>query len=373
VRSDPESSRDRAAGPARGIAGRSHRLAVLTGGLLDDDNAKTAHGILRYADREVVAVVDERFAGRVACDVVPYARRATPVVATVAEAAAHGATTLVIGVAPLGGRLAPEWRAAVLEALARGMDVEAGLHAVLADDPELARAAREAGRVLRDLRAAPADLDVPAGPDRRPAVRVVHAVGSDCAIGKMSVTLELDAAARRRGLASVFVPTGQTGVAIAGWGIAVDHVISDFVAGAAARLVEQGAQRGDLLFVEGQGALTHPAYSGVTLGLLHGTLPDVLVLCHRAGATHNGDYGGLPIPPLADLVAAYESAAGWVRPATVAAVALNTRGLDDAAARAAVEEAAELTGRPADDPVRFGADALLGAVLDALVAGSPTA
>jgi uncharacterized NAD-dependent epimerase/dehydratase family protein len=339
------------------------RLAVLTGGLLDDANAKTAHGILRYAERDVVAVVDERFAGLRACDVVPYARRATPVVATVAEAAALGAGTLVIGVAPLGGRLTVEWRAGILDALARGMDVEAGLHSILADDPELVSAARAAGAALRDLRAVPGDLDVPPGPGSRPDVRVVHSVGSDCAIGKMSVTLELDAAARARGLSSVFVPTGQAGVAIAGWGIAVDHVISDFVAGAGTRLVEQGAQRGDLLFVEGQGALTHPAYSGVTLGLLHGTLPDVLVLCHRAGATRNGDYADVPLLPLSELAALYESAAAWVRPARVAAVALNTHGLDEAAARAAIDEAVELTGRPAGDPVRFGADGLLDAVM----------
>ena len=118
----------------------------------------------------------------------------------------------------------------------------------------------------------------------------------------MSVTLELDAAARARGLESAFVATGQTGIAIAGWGIAVDHVISDFVAGAAARLVEEGAARAPLLFVEGQGSLGHPAYSGVTLGLLHGCRPDVLVLCHRAGATEIDDYPGVPIPPLTELV-----------------------------------------------------------------------
>ena len=342
------------------------RLAVLTGGLLDQPYAKTGHGILRYGEREVAAVVDERFAGARADAVVPYARRPVPVVATVAEAAALGATRLVIGVAPLGGALTPAWRAAVLDAIGRGMDVEAGLHAVLADDPELAGAAARSGVELRDLRAVPGDLSVPPGLSGRPPVRVVHSVGSDCAIGKMSVTLELDRAARARGERSVFVPTGQTGVAIAGWGIAVDHVISDFVAGAAARLVAQGAERGDLLLVEGQGALTHPAYSGVTLGLLHGALPDVLVLCHRAGAQVNGDYPESPLRPLDELVGLYEQAAAWVRPAVVAGLALNTAGLDDAAARAAVEDAAALTGLPATDPVRLGAEPLLDAVLAAL-------
>jgi uncharacterized NAD-dependent epimerase/dehydratase family protein len=179
----------------------------------------------------------------------------------------------------------------------------------------------------------------------------------------MSVTLELDAVARARGLDSAFVATGQTGIAIYGWGIAVDHVISDFVAGAAARLVEEGAARAPLLFVEGQGALGHPAYSGVTLGLLHGCLPDALVLCHRAGATHLEDYAETSIPSLPELVALYEAAVGWVRPARVAAIALNTRGLDDAAALAAITSAWDLTGLPTTDPVRFGAEPLLDAVV----------
>jgi uncharacterized NAD-dependent epimerase/dehydratase family protein len=235
------------------------------------------------------------------------------------------------------------------------MALEAGLHTVLSDDPELA------GAQVRDLRAAPADLSVPSG--ERPDVRVVHTLGSDCAIGKMSVTLELDALARARGLRSAFVATGQTGIAITGWGIAVDHVISDFVAGAAARLVQEGAARADLLFVEGQGALGHPAYSGVTLGLLHGCMPDALILCHRAGATRNDDYPWLPIPPLAELVVRCEEAAAWVRPAKVSAVALNTRGLSDEDARAAIAASEDETGLPAGDPVRFDGGAMLDAVL----------
>ena len=338
------------------------RLALFTGGQFADSHAKTAHGILRYADREVVAVVDAAQAGRNAADVVPYVRRAVPVVGSIAEAVELGANVLVIGVAPFGGALTPEWRAALLDAMLAGLHVEAGLHTVLSDDPELAEAAAAAGVELRDLRAAPPGLSVPPGPAKRPDVRVVHTVGSDCAIGKMSVTLELDAAARARGLESAFVATGQTGIAISGWGIAVDHVISDFIAGAAARLVEEGAQRAPLLFVEGQGALQHPAYSRVTLGLLHGCLPDALVLCHRAGATVLDDYHETAILPLPELVRLYEGAMSWIRPARVSALALNTRGLDDDQARAAIAAASEETGLPATDPVRFGADALLDAV-----------
>jgi uncharacterized NAD-dependent epimerase/dehydratase family protein len=180
------------------------------------------------------------------------------------------------------------------------------------------------------------------------------------------VTLELDRAARERGLRSVFVPTGQTGVAIAGWGIAVDHVISDYVAGAGERLVHEGAERGDLLFVEGQGALFHPAYSGVTLGLLHGSAPDLLVLVHKPNATHNRNYPYLPIPPLNELIAAYEAATLHVRPARVAALALNTSDLTEDEARTAIAQAERETGLTGDDVVRFGADRVLDAVLSAL-------
>jgi uncharacterized NAD-dependent epimerase/dehydratase family protein len=164
----------------------------------------------------------------------------------------------------------------------------------------------------------------------------------------------------------VFVPTGQTGIAIAGWGIAVDAVVSDFLAGAAERLVVEGRERGgDLLLVEGQGSLVHPAYSGVTLGLFHGSAPHVLVLCHRAGTTEVEGYPGHPLPSLTELVALHEQASLPRRPARVAAVALNTASLDDAAATAAVATAHEETGLPTADPVRHGADPLLDAVLDA--------
>jgi uncharacterized NAD-dependent epimerase/dehydratase family protein len=342
------------------------RLAVLTEGLFDDHHAKTAHGVIRYGTREVVAVIDSSQAGRTASEVVPFCEKPVPIVATVAEAADRGATTMLIGIAPTGGRLDPSLRSLVLEAIDRGLNIEAGLHTILADDPEFSAAAERHGVHLRDLRLPPADLGVPRGPNERaPGVRVVHSVGSDVAIGKKAVTVELDAAARARGLKSVYVPTGQTGIAIAGWGIAVDHVLSDYVSGAAERLVDEGAERGDLLFVEGQGSLFHPAYSAVTLGLLHGSSPDLLVLAHRADATHFEGYPDIPLPSLPELIEAYEMACRPLRPVRVAAVALNTSRLSDDEARAAVERTEEETGLPADDLVRFGADRVLDAVLRA--------
>jgi uncharacterized NAD-dependent epimerase/dehydratase family protein len=236
---------------------------------------------------------------------------------------------------------------------------------MLADDPELRPLADQAGVELRDLRRPPPGLDCATGANLEVDARIVLTVGSDCAIGKMTVSLELDRVARERGLASVFVPTGQTGIAIAGWGIAVDAVVSDFLSGAAEQLVLEGRRRGgELLLVEGQGSLIHPAYSGVTLGLYHGSVPHVLVLCHRAGATEIEGSPGHPIPPLRELVELHERVALPRRPSRVAAVAVNTAGLDESAAAEAVAAAAEDAGLPACDPVRDGAEPLLEAVLE---------
>jgi uncharacterized NAD-dependent epimerase/dehydratase family protein len=351
----------------------SEKLAIFAEGLFDQHSGKTAHGVIRYGTRDVICVVDSKQAGRTAVDVEPFCLHPVPVVATVREAIDRGATTLLIGVAPTGGKLDPAWRPALLEAIDAGLGLEAGLHSELSADPELCAAAERAGVQLRDLRAAPPDLGVPKGPYARPdSLHVVHSVGSDTVIGKKVVTLELDRAARGRGERSVYVPTGQTGVAIAGWGIAVDHVIADYVAGAGERLVLEGAERGDLLFVEGQGALFHPAYSGVTLGLLHGSAPDHLILVHKVGAESIRNYPDLPIPPLPELIAAYELVTTRVRPAKVVAIALNTSELDETGACAAVEAAQEETGLTADDVVRYGAERVLDAVLAAPRPGAPT-
>jgi uncharacterized NAD-dependent epimerase/dehydratase family protein len=290
------------------------------------------------------------------------------VVGTVDEALPLEPTTALVGVVTQGGRFPPEWMELLRACIEHGLDIENGLHVFLADDPELLELAAERGVELRDLRRPPAGLSTATGANLGVDATIVLTVGSDCAIGKMTVSLELDLEARRRGVLSVFVPTGQTGIAIAGWGIAVDAVVADFVAGAAERLVVEGRERGgELLWVEGQGSLLHPVYSGVALGLYHGSVPHLLVLCHEPGRTEIEGAGGgpHPIPPLGELVELHERLALPARPARVAAVALNTRALGEEEARAAVAAAEEATGLPADDPVRFGVAKLVDAVLAA--------
>ena len=245
-----------------------------------------------------------------------------------------------------------------------GLDLDSGLHEFISDDPELSGLARENGVELRDLRKPPPELSVPTGENLQVPAKIVLTVGSDCAIGKKTVAVELDLAARNRGLKSVFVPTGQTGIAIAGWGIAIDAVVADFLAGAAEQLVVEGSQRGgELLWVEGQGSLAHPAYSGVTMGLIHGSAPHAYVFVHKARATHVEGYPDHPLPDLSELIELHERVSLRLRPARVAAVALHTGGLDEDDARAEIARVAAETGLTTDDPVRFGADTLLDAVL----------
>jgi uncharacterized NAD-dependent epimerase/dehydratase family protein len=316
-------------------------------------------GVLRYRRDAVVAILDsERAQGET--------EHGAPVVRTVEEALAFNPNTALVGVATQGGRFPPAWIEILKTCIANGLHVENGLHVFLANDPELRRLAARHEVELRDLRRPPHDLSTATGANLDVPATIVLTVGSDCAIGKMTVSLELDLEARARGVRSVFVPTGQTGIAIAGWGISVDAVVADFIAGAAERLVVEGGERGgELLWVEGQGAILHPIYSGVTLGLYHGSVPHHLVLCHEAGRTHIEGAGGgpHPIPPLSELVELHERLALPVRPAKVVAVALNTRLLDEPAARAAIAAAEEETGLPAGDPVRFGASKLADAVL----------
>jgi uncharacterized NAD-dependent epimerase/dehydratase family protein len=341
----------------------SIRYLLLAEGFSGDPNyGKTMRGVLRYRRDDVAAVLDStRGAGETEDGV--------PVVASVEEALPLGPTTALVGVATQGGRFPPEWIALLRSCVEHGLDVENGLHVFLADDPELRQLAEERGVELRDLRRPPVELSTATGENLAVDATIVLTVGSDCAIGKMTVSLELDLEARRRGVRSLFVPTGQTGIAIAGWGIAVDAVVADFVAGAAEQLVVEGRARGgELLWVEGQGSLLHPVYSGVALGLYHGSVPHLLVLCHEPGRTEIEGAGGgpHPIPPLRELVELHERLALPARRARVAAVALNTRDLGDDEARAAVAAAEEETGLPADDPVRFGAAKLVDAVLAAV-------
>lgn len=282
-----------------------------------------------------------------------------PIVASLEAALAFEPSALLVGVAPPGGALPPDWRATIRAAIEAGLDIVSGLHQILGEDVEFAAAAVARGTAIVDVRVPPPPHLFGGKASGIPSF-VSLTVGSDCAVGKMTASLELTRAASAAGRDARFLATGQTGILIAGSGVPVDRTISDFTSGAVEELVLANADA-ELLFVEGQGAINHPAFAAVTLGLLYGAAPDALILVHLATRTHMDDYG-TPLLSLPRLIELYEDLCATVKPARVTGIALNTYGLDDERARRAIDDAAALTGLPCDDVVRFGPQALYAAM-----------
>lgn len=342
------------------------RIAILAEGAFSTLYAKTALGVLRYGTDANVAVIDSTCAGKTADEVIGGGVGVgVPIVASVEEALKYEPDTLLIGIAPIGGKLPDAWRPGLLRALAAKLDIISGLHHFLNEDPELSAAAKASGATIWDVRRPPDALAqrIREGTPHRAGSHTVYFCGSDCDVGKMTVAFEVTREAQRRGLSAGFAATGQTGIMISGEGIPVDRFISDFVSGGVEGLTLDFTNRYDWTFVEGQGSLTHPAYSAVTLGLLHGCAPDLLILCHEAGRKAVYGYPDFPILPLPRVRQIYEEAAGWLKPAPVVGVALNTRHLSDEEARAAIAETAQELGLPTTDPVRYGASPLVDALL----------
>lgn len=322
---------------------------VLADGYLTTRNAKTAHGVIRYSSDPIAAVIDRDHSGESLADVMPELGRDAPIVSSVSGALPYGPTSLLLGVATPGGWMPDHWREWTIEAIANGLEIVNGLHRFLRDDPEFVTLAEQHGAYLWDVRDPPSDVPLFSGKNLDDPRRVVLTVGSDCAVGKMTVTLELVEAAKVAGRKAEFIATGQTGILIAGRGIAVDRVISDFTSGAAEKLISDSDPDSDVLVVEGQGSLWHPAYAGVTLGLLHGSAPEVMVLCHQPGRTAIEEPPYTRLPALGHMIEAYEQAASLLRPASVAAVAVNCRGLTAAERGRTLKEVEDETGLPAGD------------------------
>jgi uncharacterized NAD-dependent epimerase/dehydratase family protein len=339
------------------------RFLILADGLFAPRTSKTANSCIRYAPDKVVAVLDPTKAGRTVQDVLGFGG-AMPIVGSFDEGLAHAPNALLVGIAPQGGRLPDSWRAVIRAALQHKMDVWSGLHTFLGDDEEFAALARDHGVTIRDLRKPPRDIPVATGRVREVAATVILTVGVDCNIGKMTAQLQLRDALRERGLNTAFVPTGQTGILIEGWGISVDAVIADFIAGAAERLVLEAAESDpDIILVEGQGSLIHPGYSGVTYGLMHGSLPHAMIMCGQPSRTEITNNPWVTIPPLSELIRMHEMVLAPLRPSPVIGISLNTFDLTAGDARAAIDEASRDTGLAATDPVRFDSVPLIEAIV----------
>lgn len=276
-------------------------------------------------------------------------------------AAARGAGSLVLGVAPIGGQIPAAWHDALIAAARAGLDIVSGMHMSLADIPRLAEAAQASGVRLIDVRVPPRDIPIATG--RKRSGKRLLTVGTDCALGKKYTALALTGALRSAGAAVDFRPTGQTGIIIAGSGIPMDAVVSDFIAGAAETLSPDATEE-HWDVIEGQGAIHHPAFAGVTLGLIHGSQPDVLVLCHEPGRHHFHSFPDFPLRSLRAVADACLDAARVTNPsARLGAVSLNTSRLDDAACARALERASEELGVPAFDPMRTPMEGAVASIL----------
>lgn len=342
----------------RGRKNVSRRLVVLTEGRTDPVTAKTAVCLIRYSHDTVVALLDSSRAGQTAQDALGVGP-GIPIVATLRDAGP--ADTLVLGVAPSGGKIPPAWRSTLLEAVDQGMTIVSGMHEMLKDDAELVARASGRGVQLIDVRDNQ-ELDVASGSGFREGCLRIHTVGNDCSVGKMVVSLELARAIPARGLSAKFLATGQTGIMIEGDGCPVDHVISDFLNGAVEKLVQKH-QHHDIVMLEGQGCISHPRYSPVTLGLLHGGRPHGLILCYELGRTHVHNMPIAPLLELSRLKDAYEMIAGLVFPTRVIGVAINSRRVDATAAAAERKRVRDEMRLPACDVIRDGPGELVDAVL----------
>jgi uncharacterized NAD-dependent epimerase/dehydratase family protein len=333
-----------------------NRVVILLHEGIRGKHGKTGLAFLRYTMTEVVAAIDYQCAGESLAELTGISSSA-PVVSCLQKALAYNPDVLLIGIAPSGGLLPDAWKQEIKEAVEAGLSIVNGLHTPLAPQfPNL-----KPQQWIWDIRQEPQNLRIAGGRARHLSCQRILTVGTDMAIGKMSASIELDRAARRKGLKSRFLATGQAGMAISGAGIPLDAIRVDFAAGAVEGLVLDGAEGMDLVFIEGQGSLLHPG-STATLPLIRGSQPTGLILLHKAGQETIRDFPEVKIPPLPEVIAVYEaiaSAGGAFERVRVKGIALNTVMLDDKAAKETIAEVERSTGLPCTDVVRFGGDYLL--------------
>ncbi len=320
---------------------------IMVGDVGDDTYAKTGLGIVQWRPDLVAGQL--RFKGNKIDLGVPDM--------TISEAAAAGVRSLVIGVAPIGGVVPDEWWLTIEEATLAGLDIVCGLHLKLANYPAIVDAARASGARLIDVRVPPANIPIASG-KKRTGKRVLM-VGTDCAIGKKYTALALNLAMQKAGLNSTFRATGQTGIMLAGEGIPIDAVVADFLAGAAELISpDNAADHWDV--IEGQGSLFHPAYSGVTLGLLHGSQPDAFVLCHNATRKQISGWEHMALPSIQLAIDQHVLLGRHTNPdVRCVGISVNTSKLDSEKRLQYLTKLAQETGLPCVDPLIDGCDAIV--------------
>ncbi|MCK4224671.1 MAG: DUF1611 domain-containing protein [candidate division Zixibacteria bacterium] len=339
---------------------KKRRIVILSEGFFGDLEAKTASGLIMYKPEEVVAVIDSTQAGRSVQQILGFGGD-IPVVSDLTDSLKYGPNALLIGIAPRGGKLPPEWREVIKQALENGLDVISGLHDMLNEDSELSILALLKRVKIYDLRESRKYNKVAIGDPSLIKAKVVLTVGTDCKTGKMITSIEIARQAKKHGWNSHFVATGQSGMVLAGEGVPIDSVVGDFMSGAIEEFLIEKSSSYDLLSVEGQGTIIHPGYSGVSLALIHGCLPDAMVLCHFPGREKIKNYE-VKIPPLAKMVKLHEEIAKPIKPCRVIGISLNTQELPEEETKKEIEKTEGETGLPTVDPVRFGCDKLIEAL-----------
>ena len=325
-------------------------------------HAKMSTGVIRYSNQKSVAVIDSTQAGKTVEEVTGIKSEIpVPIVASIEDAFQYNPNTLLIGITPTGGKIPQAWRQVIESAMDHGMDIISGMHEFLSNDPVYLEKSKQANIEIWDLRKPSPTIPVGGGLCRWAKSYICLTVGTDCAIGKMTVALEIQKEAIEQNLTTEFIPTGQTGIAIAGWGSPIDAIAGDFMAGA----VEQdilSRDDADLILVEGQGALLHPGYSSVTLALLHGSCPDSLVLCHRIDRKEISKIRDIPIPSFRETIENYLVLAKPIKPTKIVAFAVNTAGHPEEEVLDYLKKVEDELQVPATDPVRYGSSEIVKAI-----------
>ena len=339
---------------------KKRRMLVLAEGMFTDPHGKTAHGAVRYIPEQVAAVIDSTLAGKVCKDVVGYGGN-IPIISSIEDGLKYNPDTLVIGIALIGGVLPERWKKFIIKAIKYKLNVINGLHTFLTDDKDIMRYAHRYSVDVIDLRKPPDIYHVACGKWKKIKSRVILSVGTDCAIGKKAAVFDIYRVFKKMGKRADFIATGQTGILIGGKGVAIDAVKSDFVAGMMELEVAKSARRHDYIFVEGQGALTNQGYSGVTMGLIHGVMPDAMILCHEVGRTH--DHFGDPIRDFKYIIKLHEMVVEIYKKSKVIAMNLITEKVPEGEALKEIRRLERKLKMPVDDTVRFGGEKLAKVIL----------
>ncbi|MCK4559119.1 MAG: DUF1611 domain-containing protein [Calditrichia bacterium] len=336
------------------------RIVILAEKKFGPLTSKMANGTIRYLNEEVVAVIDSANAGKTVEAVLGFGGD-IPVYGTLDEAFRHNPNTLLIGISPPGGRFPSAWYPLVINAIQNKLHIISGLHEYLSEIAEFTVLAEKYRVRIVDLRKHKKPDLLARGIARKFRSKIILTVGTHGNIGKMTTTIELVREMQDRGKSADWVATGQIGILIKGKGVPVDSIKGDFISGNVEAAIASADGNYEYVFVEGQGTLQHMGYSAAALGLLHGTLPDAMILCHRT------DIGvskfGVNTDDLSRMIRLHEEMVSFVKPSKVVGICLNTYNLPDDKSIAIINEIQKNTGLPATDPIKYGT----GNIIDGLL------